>query len=350
MKTRTIQRHSRATRLERQTVSLIIPARNEGAVLHRLLNSVSRLKDSATLRLAEVIVVDASSTDDTAELAREAGCRVVHAPAGNVSISRNTGARAARGDILAFVDADCELPANWLTDVCGLVAEREVAAAGGVMAVPPCDAPWVERIWFDVGNRVAPEKAESPNTRASWLPSFNLAVKAFDFNRVGGFDESLKTCEDVDLSLRLAECGELRCLNVAPVRHHGESKTVAEFFRRESWRAGGTLQLLCEHRGNVREWISFLVSPSAIVVSTLAFTTGVIMLFQSLMDGQSFLPFAAAMLFVMAPYLVLSLLRRIPVQRLPSSCVLLWIYSIARCWGMVYNSSRVARRPLAVSD
>ena len=92
-------------------ISLIIPARNESLWLPSLLDSV----DVATARYCrgpgavEVIVADNVSTDETAEIARSRGCRVVSVEKRVIGAVRNGGARAAAGEIFAFVDADSRI-------------------------------------------------------------------------------------------------------------------------------------------------------------------------------------------------------------------------------------------------
>ena len=91
--------------------SLVVPAFNEAAVLPRLLDSVerARVRYAGGRESIEVIVADDGSTDATAGIARERGCRTIAAGARRIAQARNAGARAAGGAILAFVDADSQV-------------------------------------------------------------------------------------------------------------------------------------------------------------------------------------------------------------------------------------------------
>ena len=91
--------------------SLIIPARNEETLLPCLLRSVDQAKAQyqGGADAIEVIVVDNESTDNTARLAHDQGCRVVREKKRIIAAVRNAGARAAEGELLAFIDADSQI-------------------------------------------------------------------------------------------------------------------------------------------------------------------------------------------------------------------------------------------------
>lgn len=83
-------------------VSIIVPAKNESTTIESVVSGAKR-----ALPDAEIIVVDDGSTDDTASIAEGAGARIVRHPEslGNGAAVKS-GARAASGDILCFMDAD----------------------------------------------------------------------------------------------------------------------------------------------------------------------------------------------------------------------------------------------------
>src|SRR5499426_2534486 len=95
-------------------ISAIVCAYNEAVFLPACLHSLfsqSRPPD-------EVIVVNNASSDRTAHVAAAIpGVRVVDEPSKGLVVARETGRRAATGDILAYVDADCRAPFHWLERV-----------------------------------------------------------------------------------------------------------------------------------------------------------------------------------------------------------------------------------------
>lgn len=101
-----------------KTVSIVIPAKNEGRALGELL---SRLRDLKII--AEVIVVDDGSSDDTAQIAEAAGATVIRHPysMGNGAAIKS-GARRAKGEIIVFMDGDGQ---HQPEDILRLLAKME---------------------------------------------------------------------------------------------------------------------------------------------------------------------------------------------------------------------------------
>ena len=89
----------------RLTLSVVVPTLNEASAIRAALEALAPLR----ARGHEVIVVDGGSTDGTAELAARLCDRVLTSPRGR-AVQMNTGARAARGDMLLFLHADTRLP------------------------------------------------------------------------------------------------------------------------------------------------------------------------------------------------------------------------------------------------
>jgi GT2 family glycosyltransferase len=215
-------------------VSFVIPVKDDAVRLARCLKSIreSDCPDGAV----EIIVVDNGSSDGSDAVAAEAGARVMSLPRLRVAALRNAGALAARGDILAFVDADHEIVAGWIEQALEALATPGVVAVGAPYH-PPADATWVQRMYDAF-------RDHSPGRRpVEWLASGNLAVRHDVFTRVGGFDTSLETCEDVDLCQRLRMAGH-EILSDAGLRsvHHGDPRTLRALFSQELWHGRDNLR------------------------------------------------------------------------------------------------------------
>jgi GT2 family glycosyltransferase len=215
-------------------VSVVIPVRNGARDLPRCLASIAAAGSHIS---AEVIVVDNGSTDGSAEIARAAGARVLVASGVRVGAVRNAGARQARGGIVAFVDSDNEVAPTWLVS-CVEALTDPGAGAAGLLCQAPADGTWVQRL-YDLLRRRPEQRVE-----IEWLGAANLAMRRDVFDEIGGFDESLEACEDVDLCRRIRRTG--RRLMAEPGMasvHHGDPPTLWALFVGEMWRGRDNLRV-----------------------------------------------------------------------------------------------------------
>jgi glycosyltransferase involved in cell wall biosynthesis len=187
-----------------EKLSVIIPTLNEASYLPQLLHALrnqTRVPD-------EIIVADAGSVDGTAGLARASGVIVV--PGGRPSVGRNTGAQAATGDILLFLDADV-LPAP---DFIERALDKFRVAEGGIAScfIDTPNPKLTDRLVIELSNfcmwavrRISPH-----------APGFCIFVDRQIYHLVGGFDESLILSEDHDFVRRASKYCTFHIL--APVR------------------------------------------------------------------------------------------------------------------------------------
>lgn len=187
-------------------ISIIIPAWNEAEWLPRTLAAVHRALADLPV-FAEVIVVDNASTDTTAAIAREHGARVVSEVERQIARARNTGARAAFGNMLIFVDADTWPSGELLRAGWAALDSGRVCGGGAQVAFEDLD-----RGFYRSGTAVWNALARR----------FNLAAGCFvfatreAFEAVGGFSEQVYAGEEVVFSLHMQRWG----------RRHGQRFVV----------------------------------------------------------------------------------------------------------------------------
>lgn len=94
--------------------SIVIPCYNEASYIAKTLKSLNQQDFGGNF---EIIVVDNNCTDNTAEIAREYGARVVYESNPGVCWARQKGTEAARGEIVISTDADTAFKPNWLSRI-----------------------------------------------------------------------------------------------------------------------------------------------------------------------------------------------------------------------------------------
>lgn len=190
------------------TISVIVCAYNESRHLPACLHSLL----SQTRPPDEILVINNASTDDTGDVARRIpGVRVVDEPLKGLVVARETGRRHASGDVLAYVDADCRAPIQWLERI-----ERRLERAPALVAVT---GPYRFYDWDLAGRSLirAYDYLVAPPTHAlvhyglaagAILYGGNFAVRREALERIGGFDCRIEFHgEDTNLGRRLTPIG-----------------------------------------------------------------------------------------------------------------------------------------------
>ena len=217
-----------------QLVSVIIPAYNQGHFLAEAVDSVL----AQTYADVEVIVVDDGSTDNTAEVAQayqDPRVRYVYKENGGLSSARNEGLRHAQGDFISYLDSDdCFLPEK-LTILLGALADTPELGFVAGQAIP------VDEHGNHVGKRF---ETPLPSDLRELLLGNPLHVGSVLVRRtwqdqVGFFDETLRSYEDWDMWLRLAQAGcqmlyvakpvSLYRFHTAQMTRDGRQMTTATF-------------------------------------------------------------------------------------------------------------------------
>jgi glycosyltransferase involved in cell wall biosynthesis len=212
------------------SISIIIPALNEENMIGRCLESVAKLAFSRDR--FEVLVLDNGSRDRTLDIAEtfrdRLNLKVLQKTNVRISALRNLGARAAAGDILVFLDADCLAPEDWLDRILDL-ASADGAGVLGAHYLLPEDSTWVGRTWHRY--QEAPKSGE-----VSHVPAGDLVMRCEDFLSLGGFDESIQTNEDYELCERARKSGmQVRAFPRIGVIHLGTAQSLRVFFLKQAW-------------------------------------------------------------------------------------------------------------------
>jgi len=175
-------------------ISIIIPAFNEQRLIGQTLARVQAASAQFWQRgwETELIVCDNNSTDRTAEIARAAGATVVAEPINQIARARNTGAAAASGDWLVFIDADSHPNGGLFGEVAEQIQTGRCLAGGCTVLLDghyPLGGCFLA-LWNCISRRL------------KWLAGSFIFCDAAAFRSVGGFNNELFAAEELDLSRR----------------------------------------------------------------------------------------------------------------------------------------------------
>jgi GT2 family glycosyltransferase len=221
-------------------VSVVVAAYNAEGTLEPCLQSLECL-DYPNY---EVIIVDDGSQDNTSAIAKKyAQFNYVDLGSNRgLSAARNAGIRKAKGSIIAFTDADCEVDSLWLRFLVEAFENHDWAAVGGPNILPAEDGPIAAAVMATPGG---PAHVMLTDQIAEHIPGCNMAFRAQALERVGAFDPQFRIAgDDVDLCWRLLM--KEMVIGFAPgafVWHHRRSTINA--FLKQQMGYGRAESLLC---------------------------------------------------------------------------------------------------------
>ncbi len=172
-------------------LSVVVPAYNEEKTISKCLRRLSG-------QGCEIIIVVGGS-DSTAKIAKRYGHVIKDTANRGAGAARNLGAKAAKGDVILFTDADTFVPKSWAKQYAEVFKDKRVVAAGGV--VRPIGGGLIDKVMFKVNQ-----------DWLYWLGSLvglyqfsgsNCGYRRKEFLKVGGFDEKMSMLEDTELSFRI---------------------------------------------------------------------------------------------------------------------------------------------------
>jgi glycosyltransferase involved in cell wall biosynthesis len=235
-------------------VSVIIPTLDEAELLDRCLTSLSEQEFPEDEM--EVLVVDNGSSDDTPAVVARHGARYVTEPKRGPYACRNTGARHASGDVLAFTDSDCTFYPDWASRAWRAVTEQRLDAVVG----------WSEGegespVAHYIQNRYERNLSHKADDRPI-LDTRNCAVKTAAFREAGGFDERFLDLSDELLGVKLASLGKrvgfdlrmrVRHLNPSAISVLRSKQRRAGYYCHHVWRTYPR-DMLKKHFPGIDRW------------------------------------------------------------------------------------------------
>ncbi len=253
---------------DQPAVSVVATVYNEGAAIDDLLDSLAR----QTRRPDEVVIVDGGSKDDTlvrlrrAEAEGQLPLRVLERPGANISAGRNAAIAAARGPVIACVDAGVRLDPGWLAALAAPFARSEPPDVASGFFVPDARSP------FEVALAATTLPALGDVRPESFLPSSrSVAFAKAAWEAVAGYPEWLDYCEDLVFDLRLRAAGKHFCFVAQALVAFRPRPSLGAFWRQYYRYARGDGKAdLWRRRHAVRYGTYLVAAPALAILAALA--------------------------------------------------------------------------------
>jgi glycosyltransferase involved in cell wall biosynthesis len=192
------------------SIDVVIAVRNEERMLDHCLESV--LAQEFPQGKIRVIVVDNGSTDRTRDIAAKFPVNLLIESRAGAAAARNLGIDAGRGDLIGFLDAHCVVGSGWAAAMSGRFADTRVGGCQGFTELRALDervARHIELTGMNEHDSLLDATLRGERNIYPWMLSGNCMLRRSVLGQLGGFDESLMACEDVDLSWRAVLSGYL---------------------------------------------------------------------------------------------------------------------------------------------
>ena len=223
--------------LQLPVISVVTPTFNRKEELAHLFNSMK--KQTLDPKFFEMIISDDGSTDGTEEyvknLENKFQFKLSYVSQENLGpgFARNNGVKNSKGELIVFIDSDCEADSNWLKIIFNAYKKNEFDAFGGPDEARDNFLPIQIAINFSMTSFLTTGgiRGHNKNMISKFFPrSHNMGVKKTLFEKIGGFG-SLRHGQDIELSNRiLTEQAVVKLLDNAIV-YHRRRTTLLKFFR-----------------------------------------------------------------------------------------------------------------------
>lgn len=183
-------------------LSIIIPTYNEEHYLPKLLQSIKK----QDIKNYEIIIADNNSKDKTRQIAKKFKCKITKGGK-RPGIGRNNGAKAAKGNLLLFLDADCYLEKDFIITLLKEFKKRDLAAA--TCFLKPISKKIIDRIYFKIFNTYLKLTEKISPT----IGGCCILIKKEIHKKIKGFDEEIRLLEEHDYVKKCLKHGKFGIIN-----------------------------------------------------------------------------------------------------------------------------------------
>lgn len=209
------------------SISVVVCSYNGSRTIRDCLDGLTKL-DYPNF---EVIIVNDGSKDNTEAIALEYPFRIISIPNGGLSNARNVGMRAAKGEIVAYIDDDAIPDPQWLTYLAATFLNSDHAGVGGPNIPPFDDGPIAECVANSPGG---PVHVLLTDQEAEHIPGCNMAFRKSALEAINGFDSTFRIAgDDVDLCWRIQQQGWTLGFNPAAMVWHHRRNSVKAYWKQQ---------------------------------------------------------------------------------------------------------------------
>ena len=206
-------------------VSIIIPTYNSERTIRQCLESIK----NQTYPNIEIIVVDGGSTDQTVEIAKSLGAKVIVSDIPNRSRQINVGVKSSRGKYIYRLDSDIVIEPKLIEECVKKCEEEGCDAISTYWGPDPSISFWAKV-----------RKLEKDCYKYDPLRNAANFYRREIFLEIGGYDENIVAGEDYDIQNRLLEKGYKHCFAESEGIHLGEPRSILDIARK-SYKYGKTI-------------------------------------------------------------------------------------------------------------
>lgn len=276
-------------------VSVIIPVKNAENFILQCLKSLDNLnyrKDKY-----EVIISDSNSIDKTRELAASFRAKVVIAQGESVCAARNSGLAIAKGELIAFSDADCVMDKDWLFNAVKYFKDEAIGCVGGPSLIPGDETSFGKACgfifsqWIFTGGSTYGMSFNKVR-KVRHNPGCNAIYRRTVLDKVFPIDECFIEGEDVIMNKKIRDLGYSLLYTPDTKLWHYRSSTPKRFWRQNFRYAIGRVILGRAHKELINP-LHIIAGFSIPLLAGIGISLGVIKLtsLPLLLSGLGFLFF-----------------------------------------------------------
>lgn len=256
-------------------ISIITPSYNRADELGYLYTSLKN--QTIDKKLFEFIISDDGSTDDTEKIVKswqsesEFKIKFIKQKNQGPGSARNHGLKNVSGEIILFIDSDCEAHPDWIKTIYNAFQNEKIDAFGGPDMAKEDFEPLQKAIDFAMTSffTTGGMRGHSDNMMAKFFPrTHNMGIRKNLYDKIGGFGD-LRHGQDIEFSNRMRLSGANIKFIIGAIVYHRRRTTLKQFFKQVfNW---GVARInLGKIDKNMLEFIHFIPSLAVIIFSIIS--------------------------------------------------------------------------------